>query len=176
MPGLDYKYDLNGPIRGKYLWPTDDYEPNIRRVLQLVQDHPTSHSDIGGNWTIGTLPTMLSALQLYSSFDRQDDVAYKTLVSAGVYWTLQTSKPLVMSACSPIFYHPGNISYFHVNGSTSILQNATEFYDAISTTNESDMSWIQMPQDPTSLLALFMSHECLANDSEADSSGNYLAR
>jgi hypothetical protein len=175
MIRLDYESDNKGLISIKYFWPARDYTSNSQRILQLVLEDPDSHSDIGGNWTLGTLSTILSAEQLSNSLGPTYDVKYQTLMSAGTHWTLQTSQPVVMSTCSPISNHINNITYFHVNGSTSILQNATELYDTMSKINAdytSFMSWIQMPQDPTSLLALFMSYTCSANDSEADSSGN----
>ena len=106
----------------------------------------------------------MSTLQLwhYSSIGQQtaDQMidTRETFLATGAQWTLQTSQPVVMSACSD-FYNTDNISYPHVDGSTSILQNAAELYDTMLKMNANRtyfMSWIQMPQDPTSLLALFM--------------------
>jgi hypothetical protein len=124
-----------------------------------------SRADTGGNWTIGTLPTMLSAQQLwqYSSTDLRSLPEYKSLLSAGAHWTLQTSQPVVMSVCSPAFAYTDNVSYSHVNGSTTVLHNATELYDTLLQGDGEGsyyMSWIQMPQEPTSLFALFREFSC----------------
>jgi hypothetical protein len=165
---LDYKLDRNGPVRSKNFWPTD-FPSSVDRLL--LSESPFYDSDgisgkltTGDEWTIGTLPTMMSTLQLwhYSSIGQQtaDQMidTRETFLATGAQWTLQTSQPVVMSACSD-FYNTDNISYPHVDGSTSILQNAAELYDTMLKMNANRtyfMSWIQMPQDPTSLLALFM--------------------
>lgn len=179
---MDYKFDRSGPARSKNLWPTD-LGSNVHRLL--LSESPFYYSDsvgvpdgiiaelttgkdriIGDEWTIGTLPTMMSALQLWhhSSIAQVETVDEKidqreTFLATGAQWTLQTSQPVVMSACSPVFYNTENISYPHVDGSTSILHNAAELYDTMLKMNANRtyfMSWIQLPQDPTSLLALFM--------------------
>jgi hypothetical protein len=173
---LDYKFDRNGAVRSKNFWPTE-LSNNIHRLL--LTESPFYYSDFGGGqtgisgklttgdeWTIGTLPTMMSAEQLWHySLTRQAETPdeeidkHETFLATGTQWTLQTSQPVVMSACSPDFYNTDNISYPHVDGSTRILQNAAELYDTMLKTNANRtyfMSWTQMPQDPTSLLALFM--------------------
>jgi hypothetical protein len=155
---LDRKLDVDG-TRGKMSWRETkthiygigDYY-GIERVFTFLLSED-------GHWTIGTLPTMLSAQLLVGQMDTIDNVEDENLRSAGVHWTLQTSQPVVKSACSPEFYDTGNIFYIHVDGSTSILQNATELFDTMLKTNANStsfMSWIRTPQDPTSLLALFM--------------------
>jgi hypothetical protein len=107
----------------------------------------------------------------------EDSVKREKLRSTEARWTLQTSQPVVMSACSPVLYNTNNISYLHVNGSTSILQNATELYDTMWKMNANRtyfMSWIQMPQDPTSLLALFMDvvdPKAVYHDNDSNHSG-----
>jgi hypothetical protein len=156
------------------LWRTDQkiLAPGVfSRVYQYLEYFGVNDV-IGGNWTIGTLPTMLSARQLWhhSSLPEEHTSEYKTLLSAGANWTLQTSQPVVMSICSPRFDRTDNIFYHRVNGSTSILQNATELYDTLLKMNESRMNpvlWIQMPQEPTSLLAFFI-YNGAADGSETD--------
>ncbi|RYO41464.1 hypothetical protein AA0113_g10983 [Alternaria arborescens] len=167
---LDYKFDRNGPVRSKNFWPTD-LSGNLYRLLLLESPFYDSEGisgklTTGDEWTIGTLPTMMSALQLwhYSSIGQGETPnemidKHETFLATGTQWTLQNSQPVVMSACSPDFYNTDNISYPHVDGSTRILQYAAELYDTMLKMNANRtyfMSWIQMPQDPTSLLALFM--------------------
>jgi hypothetical protein len=161
----------------KYIWPESINNVNVQRVTQLLS-YRVFDSEIGRNWTIGTLPTALSAQQLwhYSSNAQEDtfekhQAEFNTLQSAGVYWTLQTSQPVVIFTCSPPFYHTNNISYFHANGSTSILRDAAELYDAMLKINANRtwfMSWIQTPEDPTSLLALVMYNAGVEADSTDD--------
>jgi hypothetical protein len=124
---------------------------------------------IGGNWTIGTIPTMLSSRQLWhhSSLPEDGTSEYETLLSAGANWTLRTSQPLVMSVCAR-FDRTDNIFYYRVDGSTSTLYNAAELYDTLSKSRANPISWIQMPQEPTSLLLLFIINNGAANGSDAD--------
>jgi hypothetical protein len=150
-------------MRAKFVWPNAPGVFGCNRVFQ--QTYIDSQAEIGGNWTIGTLPTILSARQLAQYIPQE------YLLSAKLDWTLRTSQPVVMSVCSPTSNHAGNISYSHVNGSTSALHNATELYDALSwvhTTIPYYMSWIQMPQEPTSLLALIKD-----NSSKGNSGGEH---
>jgi hypothetical protein len=171
--------DDDGQFRARFHWRSDkdiDTGGTFTRVFQLWVDSYVHESD--GGWTTGTLPTILSAQQLWEGslgLTGGGHSGYTTLLSSGMNWTLQTWQPVVMSACTPSSNRTDNISYVHLDGSTRILQNAPELYEKLSKINESreySVSWIQMPQEPTSLLALFLENRGPANDSEADSSRN----
>lgn len=145
---MDLKIDDHRPIREKYIWPNAADDHGYSRVFQEI--YSNSQAETGGDWTIGTLPTSLSAQQLSTYIPREFSLATE------LGWTLRTSQPVVMSLCSPTSNHAGNISYYNFNGSTSTLHNATGLYDALSWVNTTipyPMSWIQIPQEPTSLLA-----------------------
>jgi hypothetical protein len=173
--------DFNGNFRGRYLWQTDediDTAGAFTRVFQLLGD-PQAHGEGNRNWTIGTLPTILSAQQVWKDGEDyvQDYPEFETLRSSRAYWTLETWQPVVMSVCAPASDRTDNISYYRVNGSRSIFDNATESYDTLlknSESRENFLSWIQMPWKPTSLLALFMHNDGPANGSGAGSSRDEL--
>jgi hypothetical protein len=62
-----------------------------------------------------------------------------------------------MSACSFSVDSTQDISYFRFDGSNGTLPIAAELYDNLRNGKESHLPiWIPMPQDPTSLLGLFM--------------------
>lgn len=129
------------------------FVPDISKKAQRV----TLHLDLrvsqtntsAGNWSIMSMPTMLSSLQLQN---------YGSIPGN---WILETTQPVVMVSCT-LNNSTDKIQYFPRNGSPRILPNAADLYaKLLNKTGLPDnpdihpSHWLSMPDDPTSLLGLF---------------------
>jgi hypothetical protein len=118
---------------------------------------------------------MLSARHLHRYISWHDDEEYFSLQDSGANWTLYTSQPVTMSICGPESYRTDNISYIRLDNSRDLLPNATELYKEVARGNQSGVYpplWISMPNNPDSLLALFMSEFVSTNTSFINSNSN----
>lgn len=154
----------DGQQRFKSIWWIGDerfFEHPFERVAMYLSSPQSEYKVKLGGWTIGTLPTSMSALQLlyHSAAIWYNDTEYHNLQTAVTNWTLQTSQPVVLSECSPEFNSTEEMFYFRSNGTTSFLRDATELYNKFINMNISYMNsrlWASMPHEATSLIGLFV--------------------
>ncbi|KAH6644720.1 hypothetical protein C7974DRAFT_26777 [Boeremia exigua] len=148
--------------------PTRPDNGDVLRVgLQLDVLEPQTKLHIA-NWSIGALPTVLSTLQLrnHSSIPNVVNADYRDLMSANANWTLQTTQPVVMVACTTSFNTTGEIAYYRTDGLRYILTEADDLYAELRSDKSKDRSslWIPMPQDSTSVLGLFQTRTVLKKE------------
>ena len=159
-----------------YLWTDDDDTsyPSIAATSMpdgFVADPP------GGNYTIVTVPTSLSARQLTYHLPDSGDNKTGWMLLANSSFTVRTLQPVVLTVCSPSSWAGREeVQYFSDDGSTHELSTATKLYEEILKLNETGPRridfygnfaplWKVSPTSPASLLGVFLSTTNYTGDS-----------
>jgi hypothetical protein len=109
-----------------------------------------------------TIPTQLSSLQL--SYYSPPVSVYEPGHAVNADWVTRTSQPVIRTICTNKFVKPEDIYYYKMDGSRSVLPNATGFWKQLFKPPEdynddnptyNPTIWMTVPEEPGSLLGLW---------------------